>query len=107
MDMFTKQPAERYAIEADFSEDIQGSEEIDAVLSEVSAVDCDGEDASSEVLDSASMIVSSHIIQIDVLSGETGGSPYTITFSATTDRGRTYVIQRAMYVVEGGQDSEV
>ncbi len=95
MDQFTKQPSERFYIQASIYEAQTAEDAI--VLGEVAvtAQDRDGGDASAVVLDPSSLVLASdprgsftdNVVGIRVRNGTQASSPYKITFRMPTQNG--------------------
>ena len=81
---FNKQPFEKFPISGSFTAVLETDEEIDVLDCSVTAVDKDGVDATADILDTASMVVSGAELQIKVFAGTELLSPYKITFRAQT-----------------------
>lgn len=89
-DGFTKQIAEEFTIQADFSNVLIGTESIELGSSSVVAEDVDEAVATDDVLTSGSMTVDGDNLKIRVEGGSVGGSPYKITFLIGTSENNIY-----------------
>lgn len=85
MDKVEKQGYESFKIDSDFVNVLVEDESIILANSSVIAVDKDGVDASSEVLDVSTLAVFGSKLVVRVRAGDEAHSPYKITFYAQTD----------------------
>lgn len=98
LSVFYKQPDEKFVIAGDFTDELTTGEAISVSSSSVSAVDGDGNDATSTVLSGKE--VDGAYLKTTVLAGTEGSSPYKITFKAVTDLGNVWEIDVRMKVTD-------
>lgn len=84
LDNFTKQSYESFIISANFENNMATGETLVLASCSVSAVDTNGNDVSTTVLDQTSIAVSGTKLQVRVRAGVEGSSPYKITFKVVT-----------------------
>jgi hypothetical protein len=97
MSSFTKQQYEEYPINADFSANMTDGESI--VSQSVIAVDRDGLDVSTAVLDQATVANNgASLVSVKVRAGSLAGSLYTITFRCLTSTGNRWELDVGMRV---------
>jgi len=107
---FTKQPYEEFYAWGSILRVQQTGESITKADSTVTAVDCDGNDVSSTVLQAATKKVATHpdsengqtqnVLGIIVQGGTASGSPYKLTFRMATDMAHKWEVDVFMYVEE-------
>ncbi len=86
IDNFTKQISEEFVFSASFINDLDDGESIDLGSSSVVAEDVEGNPATTDVLNIATLsLESTHKLKVQVKGGEEAKQPYKITFKAVTD----------------------
>ena len=100
LETFTKQPYEAFGISADLVNVLETGETIVAGSSTVTAVDKDGNPATSEVLNTGSKAVDGSKLVIQCQDGTEDKSPYKITFRMVTDSGNQYEVDVKMKIKE-------
>jgi len=100
MNSIEKQPDETFIIESDFVNVLTESETIQLSESTVNAVDVNGDDATSEVLDLGTKMVEDSKLKIRIKEGNSDYSPYKITFKAVTDENNIYELDIILEVKE-------
>jgi hypothetical protein len=96
--VFYKQPDEKFVIAGDFTDELTTGEAISVSSSDISAVDSDGNDATSTVLSGKE--VDGAYLKTTVLAGTENGGPYKITFKAVTDLGNVWEIDVRMKIAD-------
>ncbi|MCK4828826.1 hypothetical protein KA005_74565 [bacterium] len=97
MDKFTKQPYEKFPISVDFSKNFADGETI--ATQTATAVDKDGVDASTDVLDATSND-GSGIVFVPVKDGDITKSKYKITVRCVTSANNQWELDVQMAVEE-------
>jgi len=100
VDSITKQPDESFFIDADFSKVLIEGETINLSDSTVSAVDVNGSDVTTVVLDLTTKAVEDAKLRIRILDGVSDDSPYKITFKAVTSDSNIYELDVLLKVEE-------
>ena len=100
LEHFRKQPYEEFYIAGCYSNVLETGETLVIGGSIVTAVDTDGNDKSSDVLDQATISVVDSKLQIRCKAGIESESPYQITFKTTTSTGNKWEIDVKMDVDE-------
>lgn len=99
----TKQPYEKFFIGVDFTQALEADEDIDLSNSSVTAVDKDGDDATSTIIESGSKTIDTAIegdvpytpqddamLSARVQDGSEAESPYKLTYRIITTAGNKY-----------------
>lgn len=100
MDDITKQPLETFMIDADFSAVLITGETIELSTSTITAVDVNGDSATSTILDLTTKAVEDSKLRIRIQDGVSDDSPYKITFKAVTSESNTYELDVMLEVKE-------
>ena len=104
MPCFWKQPYEQFVIAANFDPDLAAhlapEAEIVAEQSTALARDKDGNDATSDVIVSESLLAQGHLLKIMVKGGDPALSPYVISFRCVTTASEAYELDVSMEVIE-------
>lgn len=82
---FVKQPYEMFWVSASFANVLGSSEAIVQATSTVTAVDKDGNDATTDVLVSGTATADGQVAKVQVKAGTEALSPYKITFRIVSD----------------------
>lgn len=102
---FEKQPAEKFMISGSIYKRQETSETVNLSSSSVAAVDKDGSDVTSTVLDSGTKALASdsrggsnNMLKIRCQAGTENASPYQITYTLVTSLGNTFELDVRMDV---------
>ncbi len=96
MERFTKQLSESFTITGDFSENMSDAETLEDIVA--IARDKDGNDATNDILDLATLVVVNQGIDVMVQGGTVALEPYVITFMCTTSHPHDWEIDVKMRV---------
>jgi len=100
LESFTKQSWEEFVIAGSLENVIATGEAIDLGSSSVAAVDKNGDDVSTTVLDQGTLIDDGYYLKIRCRAGDESLSPYKITFKIPTDAGNKWEIDVKMKIKE-------
>lgn len=100
LESFEKQPWEEFTIAGDFTNFVLSGEEAQLTGSSVAAEDCDGVDATDDVLYASGMAVDGTKLTVKVKAGVEAKSPYKITFKINTTENRKFEVDVHMHIKE-------
>ena len=95
---FEKQPYEEFKISSGFSKNMAVAESI--IIATVTAVDTNGDAATTSVLSDGSTEISGQKVYVVVTGGTEALSPYKLTFRVTTSSGNKWENDVVMRVVD-------
>ena len=107
IESFTKQNYESFFIAADLVDVLESGESIDLSGTTITAIDEDGNDATSIILQTATKALddspdggTNNMVKLRIQAGEEANSPYKITFRIPTDLNNKWEIDTSMRVKE-------